>query len=414
LTLLLYILLLVLIGWFFKKSPFIQKSELGWPIIYALFGIRVLFGIGLHWISYTYYPNNDYIFLQEEALKEYEWLMQDPIAFTQDIIKTPYQHGYGNFFGAVGSFWKDLSNNLIIKFLAIINLFTQGNFYVNSLLLNIFPFLGSLAFYKTFKPHFSSQRILLIFGSFLIPSTLYFSSGIHKDMFVFTALCFLIYIIEKIHNEGFSIQRLLLLILISIGIGLFRNFILLALIPCLIGYWISLSFPKNTYHIQIFTALVIFLASLMLTMTAPKISPWQIVAARQHDFLQLKPAKSQLPVFTLENTPTSIVKQLPKAIDHGFFRPYIWSRAPFYSILLGAEILIYWIFISIVKIKKRKYLNSALSPMSGLCLFLSLNMLLIIGYVVPNALSIVRYRSIFLPFLLISFLLAYHNKESNT
>ncbi len=410
-TVILYILLLGLTGWFLKKSPFIKKSGLTWTTVYVLFAIRILFGIALHWISNAYYPNNDYQSLQDEALKEYQWFLSDPIAFTQDIIKSPYQHGYANYFGAVGSYWKDLSNNLIIKLLAVINTVTQGNFYLNSLLLNIFPFLGSVAFYRTFNNHFSSYKPILIGCSFLIPSTLYFSAGIHKDLFVFTALCFLIYVVDKMRREGFSFQRLFLLLSALLSIALLRNFILLALIPCFIGYLLSIHLSKNTYRIQLFTALTIFMASLMLTMFAPKISPWKIIATRQNDFLQLKTANSQLTAVVFENNPSSILKKLPSAIDHGFFRPYVWSKAPFYATLLGVEILVFWLIVSIIFIKKRGIFTTTVSPTAGLCLFLALYMLLIIGFVVPNALSIVRYRSIFLPFLLISFLMILKKKQ---
>lgn len=409
---LLFLIVLVIIFWLYRQSSFIRKTELPYQWIVALFSARVLSGFLLKWLSDRYYPINDYTFLQDEAYKEYQWLLKNPVDFVLHLFQSPYENQYGNFLNATGSYWKDLANNLIIKFQAILNLISRGNFYINCLLINSIGFLGSIAIYRTYIRIYPSNKWILIFCSFLIPSTLYFSSGIHKDLFVFTALGLLIYSIHEMGSNGIKMKHLFLMIFSLMTITLLRNFLLVCLIPCFIAYLICKYTKIKSLYIYTTTSILLFAFTVTITSIYPNFSPWKWIVERQNEFLQLKKAGSQLAMHKLENNSKSIIENVPMAIEHGFFRPFVWDASNLFSILLGVELYFFWVLAGISLFWKRKMDDNAQTPIIGFAILFSVLMITSIGYIVPNSSSIVRYRSLYLPFLLIPIWVRFSTKSN--
>ena len=409
---LLFFIVLISIFWLYRQSSFIRKTELPYQWIVALFSARVLSGFLLKWISDRYYPINDYTFLQDEAYKEYQWLLKNPVDFVLHLFQSPYENQYGNFLNATGSYWKDLANNLIIKFQAILNLISRGNFYINCLLINSISFLGSIAIYRTYIRIYPSNKWILIFCSFLIPSTLYFSSGIHKDLFVFTALGLLIYSIHELGTNGIKMRHLTLMIFSLMTIALLRNFLLVCLIPCFIAYLICKFTKIKSSYIYITATILLFAFTITITSIYPKFSPWKWIVERQNEFLQLKKAGSQLAMHKLENNSKSIIVNFPMAVEHGFFRPFPSKETNIFSLLLGIELYLIWGLTGISMFWYRKKEKIEQTPIVGFAIMLSILMIVTIGYIVPNSSSIVRYRSLYLPFLLIPIWVRFSTKRN--
>jgi hypothetical protein len=183
---LVFILCFAFFSFLFLKMSFVKKSALTPFLLVTLYTIKIFAGIMIGWIYKEYYPFNDYWGLHEDGLIEFQLLKNSPIRFFLNIVQPHQINGYGQFFYTSGSFWNNLGNTLVAKCLGITNFIAQGNYYINSLILNSFGFLGHIALYRVFKLAFPSTRLFIIIGCFLLPSTLFFSSGIHKDLFIFT------------------------------------------------------------------------------------------------------------------------------------------------------------------------------------------------------------------------------------
>ena len=331
---------------------------------------------------------------------EYRWLLKEPVDFFLGLFQSPYDYEQGDYIQAFGAYWKDLANNLIIKLQAVFNILNRGYYPTNALLMNSIGFMGSVAIYRIFIPYYPKQKIALIFSCFLIPTTLYFTSGIHKDLFVFTSLGFLVYATNRIGTSGFSMKRLMLLVVSLITIGLFRNFLLVCILPCLIAYFICLQSRIKPTYIYNSTFLVLAFFVLTLTFLKPEWSPWNWIVQKQHDFLALKTAGSQLPMEKIENNGTSIIRTFPMAVNHGFFRPYFWGTQNPFAIMLGLELYFFVIIGLVCLFQNRKKEPGFNPPIMGFAILLSVLMIITIGYIVPNSFSIVRYRSIYLPFII--------------
>ncbi|WP_462253906.1 hypothetical protein, partial [Ferruginibacter sp.] len=132
---------------------------------------KIIAGLAIGWISYNLYnTGNDYWDVNREGWKEYQLLLSDPKEYFTNIFKSQYSQGYGGMFDSFQSFWNDLRNNIIIKFLSVCNIFSRGNYYINSLFFNFFCFLGHVAFYRIFIQIYKKQQWAVIICCFLLPS----------------------------------------------------------------------------------------------------------------------------------------------------------------------------------------------------------------------------------------------------
>lgn len=381
------------------RISFIQRSGLTNQMIIGLFLIKIMAGMVLGWVSNYYSYNNDYWVLNRDGLVEYNLMLHEPHTFFTNIFHSPYDNAYGGFFNSVGSYWNDLKNNIILKLLAFCDIFSRGNYYINSLFFNFAGFFGHIALYRLFIHLYPGKKWLVIAGCFLLPSTLYFSSGIHKDLVVFTMLGLYCYSLYFSIEQTFTRNRILLLCLSAIAILLTRNFLVVALLPATAAYVISSR--RNLSAPAIFTGLYAsgILVLLVLQLALPSFQPLKVITQKQRDFLDLPAAASQLPVNILEPSLQSFAENLPQAINHSFFRPTVWEQAGKFSLLLAVELLAYHalLLLLLFRPEPNRLLNH---PFVLFAIFFTLFMILVTGYIIPNSSSIIRYKSIYLPMLI--------------
>ncbi len=398
-----YFIFILLIGsciFFIPKINFVKSSGIKPFTIRILFILKVLAGLTIGWLSFHFYKANDYWDLNKEGILEYKLLLRNPKEFISNIAYSPYQNKYGHFFNAVGSYWNDLRNNIIIKILAICNLISHGNFYINALIFNIFGFLGCVALYKVFIKAFPNKHWQTIVCAFLIPTTLYFTSGIHKDLIIFTSLSFYIYYLFELVNEEFKLKILIKFIIALIIILLVRNFILIPLIPFSLLYLVSRRLDFNPIKL-FFSFIAVGLVLLVgLDLFSNLDFPFDLLVQRQADFLNLEPGQSQFDMTPLLPTLKSIVMNLPNAFEHVFLRPYIWEDGALFYIPAAIELLFFQGLLILFLFFREK--NDDYDwALIWLFVCFSLFMFIIIGLIIPNLGAVVRYKSIYLPFILL-------------
>ena len=399
-----------------NRIPFIKKTGLGSSAIILLFILKVCAGLLIGWMSQKYYPQgNDYWNLNTAGQKEHQLLLTDPSLFFKEIFVSPYQQGYDGFFNAVGTYWNDLKNTMIGKLLGVFNIFSRGNYYINSLFFNFIGFFGHVALYRVFYDIYKSGKWAVVAGCFLLPSTLYFSSGIHKDLVVFCLLAMYSYCLYFSLSKGLKARYFFMMFISFTGLLLIRNFLAVAIIPASIGLISCYYIKKNGLIIFTFVYLACFAMLLLLHALYPAFNPLHIIIQRQQDFLNLPEASSQLQAINLEPTVKSFIINAPQAIASGFFRPAIWNAETKFLIPLAIEWHIYVLSCLLLFIfYKRNGATGNYFLYWGL--FIAFSMFLLTGYIVPNTGSLVRYRSLYLPFLItpVCWHIYYYFKKKNT
>ncbi|MBK7374867.1 MAG: hypothetical protein KTQ13_03380 [Ferruginibacter sp.] len=399
---LLFAVYLVALSWLLLRIPAIKKSGIDRKVILGLFLFKIVAGIAIGWLSLHFYGSgNDYWDINREAWNEYRLLLTDPAKYFSNIFTSDYPGGYGGMFSSFNSFWNDLRGNILIKLVSVFNIFSRGDYYINSLFFNFLVFFGHVALYKLFMKIYPGRQWLVITGCFLLPSAMYFSSGIHKDGLVFLLLAVLIYTIHRSLGENKAgVKRILLISITLVLLFLIRHFIFIALVPALIAWVLCSKYKWNTAITFAAVYLVTGLLLFNISSVFPRIKPLELITQRQAEYLDLGPSDTQIELTKLDPHFKSFAANAPQALNHVLLRPYLWELPVKSLLALNIELFIYQATFLLFLFFRRRDLNDINTPFLLFALSFCFSLFLLIGYIVPNLGSIVRYRSLYLPFMI--------------
>lgn len=396
---------LTVLSWLLTRIRFVKNAELGSAVIIFLFLCKVTAGLAAGWLTHND-PHSDTWNYHHQAFTEYQILFSHPKEYFTNLFYTGYTHGYDGILQTRNSYWNDLKDNLIIKLVSFFHIFSGGNYYVNVVLYNFTIFFGCMGLYRVFCQIYQSNKWLTAAVIFLLPSVLFYSSAVHKDGLVMALTGVVIFNTWQSLHSGLTTKRLFFVLAALFLIFLFRNFVVMALIPAL-GAWIltekrKLSPLKTFAAVYILTVLLFFSIQYVL----PSVNLQQYMVQKQAAFFALEKGNTSIPTDTLHASPASFIQSAPQALQHALLRPFITDMQLSKLLLpLSMEIILYELLIVVFFFFRRKHFSFN-NPLVLFSLFFGLSVCLIIGYTVPVIGAIVRYRSIYLPFLLASFILA--------
>ena len=384
------------------RSSFIKNSGLNSRMVLLLFLFKVIAGIAIGWLSLHFYSTgNDYWDVNREGWKEYQLLWSNPHEYFTNIFRSGYPNGYAGLFDSFQSFWNDLKNNLIIKLVSGFDLFSRGNYYINSLFFNFIVFFGHVALYRVFIKIYEGLTSRVIIGCFLLPSLLYFSSGIHKDGIVFLMMAILVYaVFMSLQKKRFSLKRLAIIVLAMIVLFLTRNFVCIALLPALSAWILSARIKAPVFISFLVVYLLAGLLFFNFSSIFPAVDPLQTIVEKQSDFIHLPHSSTAIPLDTLYPRFSSFMHNVPQSFNHLLMRPYLFELPSTILLPMNIELFIYQLLFIIFLFFHKRDQNSGRDPFIPFAIFFSLTVFLFIGYIAPNLGSLVRYRSLYLPYII--------------
>lgn len=346
-----------------------------------------------------YYPVSDIANFQQQGIAEYNLLFHNPIEYFTNIFHS--NNSYSRFLESSDSFWNDTRSNLIVKMLSLFNIFSRTNFFINSLFYNFLIFFGTAALYKVFIKIFPYCKLVLIACIFLLPSVIFFSSCVHRDGLIYLSLSMIIYhLFFMLKNKHFSWKRIFITVFFLCLILLLRNFVFITLVPALVAWIVAERKPK--FALTIFSGIYLLITVLFFYSgwLSPSFDLPAHVSSRQLSFIEIaKRGASAININPLYPNFRSFLNNIPQALNHSLMRPYLTEHLTFLYIPAGLEIFFYEILFLLFIFFRKK--NVTFSPLIYFGFFFSITMFLIIGYTIPIIGAIVRYRSIYFPFLLI-------------
>lgn len=123
---------------------------------------------------------------------------------------------------------------LMVKLLSPISFISFNSYLVVTLFTSIISFFGSWKLFLVFKDIFKSGHRWAFAAAFLIPSVLFWGSGILKDTFTLAAFNYLIYLVyNATKKKEFGFYRLLMITLMTLLIFNLKSYIILSFLPCL-------------------------------------------------------------------------------------------------------------------------------------------------------------------------------------
>jgi hypothetical protein len=280
-----------------------------------------------------------------------------------------------------------------IKFVHfVLNLFSGGNIYTNTVLFNVLSAWLMLRCWAFLRRQLHAPLMPPVL--FLLPSCFFYTAGIHKEGLVFALLCTLLPplqgLLEKRRWRG------LMLVLPCLALMLFfKVFVgLIFLASVVLWVWLARSsWPKPRLVLVFSTSLLVLFFG--LSVLVPRANLPGIVVQRRQAFVALE-AASSLPMQPLQPTPVSFLQALPQALNHVLFKPLPGEGGKMMYLVFSAEMLAFWL-TTLWLAFRRGSKGRPVHPQLWTLFFFGIANLLLIGYTIPNIGAIMRYRSIFMP-----------------
>jgi hypothetical protein len=401
---LLFALYLVLFAWLTTKTKFFIRSGLSKAQLVIIFLLKVMAGIFYGWVG-IYYGNHaqmvDTWSYHYSSIQEYKLLFQNPSEYLVNLFRDPYSGGIFKFFGTEDSYWNDLKGNSFIKILSVFNIFSFGNYYTNVIFYSFISMFGPIAIYRVMNDVYPGKKWQMLAAVFLIPSFLYWASGLHKEGLLFLGFSLVIFnFYFGLKKKKFSLANILFIVLGLLIALVFRNFLIIILIPALIAWFFAFKFfkkPLTAFGIcYIFFVIFFFTAKyISASLDFP-----EVVVTKQKEFVSLH-GNSSVPMKRLEPNFRSFVINMPQTLSLSILRPYPSDVRHILSLAAAAETdLLLLLFVVFLFFPNKRNNQNQPAIFIYFCMFLSFSVLITIGYSVNNIGAIVRYRSIILPLLL--------------
>jgi hypothetical protein len=380
--------------WAVTRTRFFVNSNIPRTQLALLFVVKVAVGIIYGKIAMTQMPDTwNYYF---NSLKQTHLLFQHPKLYLTDIFQGINTNDVASFFSSSHSYWNNLKLNAIVKIFSIFNCFSFGNYYINVIFYSYITFFGVVAIYRVMQQHLQLNRRILIIACFLIPSFIFWCSGLHKDGFTFLATAIIIYVFYfYILKKTVRFHHIVLLLLSFFILFIFRNHILIALLPALLAWALAHRQPKKTLLIFAMIYMSGMICFFGLKYIHPNLNFPEFVAEKQNAFNHLTRGNTSISVKNLEPNATGFIKNLPQAISLSFFRPYLSDiHKPIILPAYIENILIMLLIMLTFLIPKK---NLRFSAFGLFIAFFVISVYLSIGYTVNNFGAVARYRSFLLP-----------------
>src|SRR5688500_16931805 len=138
----------------------------------AAFAFKILLGCLYGYVHLRFYNGDDTWFYNAESLTAYNQLQSQPLDFFRNL----WPAHINTFHQAKEFITRNLEQDLMIKVLAVFNLLTGGNYYLNVVLFNFISFWGHYWLYSFLLRRYPEKKLVLIISVFFIPTIVFWLS----------------------------------------------------------------------------------------------------------------------------------------------------------------------------------------------------------------------------------------------
>lgn len=391
------ILAVVLIGSVFRFKGFHAAGLTGAMVAFAGMA-KIVAGLFYILVQQRLYNGGDAYKYFKGGKVIYQSLWENPYYYLRLVfgknggfVDTPiYKYAYHT------ECWDHLGSYAFCRFNALLHLVSGGYYSVHVLLMALLMLLAGLNFYRVLEPLRLMPDYCLYGLVFFTPTLLFWISGIYKEGMVYLGLSCCMLAVCRLADRV-SLKHSLLLF---IGLGLillFRNYLLLLLVPALVLLFFTLKYPK--YAFQKF--LIAYLAGIVGVVVIASFLPfniYEILAQRQWLFLA-EHGGSDFGAVPLDASLQGIAAALPAGLVNATLRPFLWDASGALQIVSSVSILLVWLFVVLVIMRWKK--NQTWHPVQLFLLFYALSNLALIGILVSNSGTMMRYRVIAIHFMVL-------------
>jgi len=389
---------------FFKSGPFSTRS------LQLAFVIRVAMGFVLFLIYSIYYPSRqdaDTFKYFDDSRYMHEAIWTNPIDYFKMLFgincNTEYfnTHYFNNMSNWVRSYDNGLfnDNRLVIRINAFFRLFSFGNYHVHSIVLSYLAFMGSFSLSKVFYK-VSHSKTLSYIAVFLVPSLVFWSSGILKEAVLLSALGFFAYHFYQLFGSEKRWQDYAMVIVMSCVLIVLKLYVFMAFFPAIV-IWLIITKWKRSFWVYFFMYLGFISIATLLGELNPRYDFVNLIVDKQKQFIRLADfyeVNSGFEMAVLSYDFWSVLIATPEAIFNVFTKPWpneLNSILYLPAFIENAVIIFLLLFCMVY----RKTLSSREWDFVIFCISFCVILFAVIGLTTPITGAIVRYKIPAMPFL---------------
>lgn len=373
-----------------------------WPALFA----RVLAGIGLGLIYLYYYkiPADTFLFF-EDSRKLTELARTDFLSYMHFLFVDDEAH----------PLWEQIVYNqsralFMVKVTSIAGIITLDNYWIIAIYFSLFSFMGAWRLTDIIAEAFPLARTAAVTAFLFFPSVVFWSSGLIKESIAMGALLFLsasvvrIWLGKKLPWWEWAV------VIVSAWLEWRLKYYYLAVflpivLAALLTRRLSTAWQvKRTIVKAMIWSATIVIPIVVISSTRPNFYPTRIlevIVSNNHEFQAISDPEDVIQYHSLEPTIGSVVRNVPRAVVSGIFRPFPWEAHTIFQWLIAIENLLLLLlvitssdnFMKLPRSNDRLLLFSTLFYVVALGTFLALS--------TPNFGTLSRYRISFLPFFLL-------------
>lgn len=411
----LYVFYIAIFIWLIYRWKFFRTEGLSKTQLILFFLLKVTAGITLNLVYTYYYTDNSkadiYRYFNDSKIisqilfhdARCWWKIMSGIgAYDTDafsyLVHTQYfSHTASDAF---------TDNTFIIRVNVLLNYLSFSNIYINTLFFNFSCFIGLTGIFKWLIPYFRTAPLLLSVPVYLLPSVIFWSSGLLKESLLFSSIGLGIYLL----TYSDKILPRIVSLLFFFSILFIKPAVFFSLIAAS-GIYLTLRLfvlNENPFVQRRTRATVVCFWLIALYVIAFKTNIiCEKLIDKRNEFVQLaikENAGSLIDADVLSADCINIISLIPHAGVNSVLRPFVWEKGSAFQRLFAVEnsvvlLLLSYLLIRNFKIPERNKLMIAVFLLS----FALINYF-IIGITVPVTGAIVHYRVIASPFLVIAVL----------
>lgn len=354
--------------------------------LFAGFAIKALLGILYGYVFFHFYNGDDTWKFFNASLNETQLLLNRPsVFFTNEFTPWNSIATGRNTTEIVSNYLNELQYVLLVKTMAVMNLITGSNYYINAVLFNVVFFFGHYWLYKLMTELFPVKKQLYFGLIFFFLPAVFWLSGIRADGLLFFFLGMLLYNACTKTKRGH--WKTLLIV-----IGFAGTLICRQQVAVLAALALAAKFIIERTGKPVMVLSILYSAAIILFFV-PGLNLSASMAEKQHEFLQLKGTKFE--IGSLDPSPVSYIKAFPQAAANIFFRPLPWEAKGILQLLASVEIAAFWaIIIASVVYRHRFWKIRLFHPVILSILAFGITTYIFISYIVPFPGAYVRYKAI--------------------
>ncbi len=319
----------------------------------------------------------------------------------------PYYDTMTNWYDTFSPF---NDNRTMIRLNAFLRLFSMGYYYVHVTVVCFLSYIGIVALVKVFSREFPDNALEIFLTFLLLPSVLFWGSGLLKDSLVFFTFGLMVLAFDRVIYVKASTGAITYFLFTLFLLMITKFQVFLISLPLLTAWVITYKTKIKAFYSFTVISVLFFVLVYRVSKMISELDLVTLLVQKQEAFFKLaiaSDAGSLISIPVLKPEFLNLLLNAPVGFFTSLTRPFITDTGAILNTISAVEnivILVLGIYC-IIKFNS-KNISGKILPV--FCLFYTLYSFTLIGMITPVLGAIVRYKAQALPFLVILFLIIAH------